>query len=193
MTTRSATQGTPLFFRDARQLEPGLVLQGRATAVAVQLSRRDASGSTPSVSSFTVFAGSPRWSLPRDDEVRGHTGQVFFSQAGVKQHRFASSGTDGAGSNVSASADARIALYDESNCWWEPVRSRPSAMPTASRAEPIRRSSTAFDEVRARPHRFGRECHPHCDCGRYIEIGNSVFMQYRRRPSGFGRTCRSAT
>ncbi len=24
------------------------------------------------------------------------------------------------------------------------------------------------------------ECHPNCDCGRYIEIGNSVFIQYQK-------------
>jgi alanyl-tRNA synthetase len=41
-----------------------------------------------------------------------------------------------------------------------------------------------FDQV---PHdtAFGAHCHPHCDCGRYIEIGNSVFMQYRRTIEGF--------
>lgn len=25
------------------------------------------------------------------------------------------------------------------------------------------------------------ECHPNCDCGRFIEIGNSVFIQYRKK------------
>ncbi len=27
---------------------------------------------------------------------------------------------------------------------------------------------------------FGKECHPNCDCGRFVEIGNSVFMEYRK-------------
>src|SRR5258708_35421139 len=37
------------------------------------------------------------------------------------------------------------------------------------------------------PHdpKFGAECHPHCDCGRFLEIGNSVFMQYLRTDTGF--------
>jgi alanyl-tRNA synthetase len=30
---------------------------------------------------------------------------------------------------------------------------------------------------------FGAECHPNCDCGRFLEIGNSVFMQYVKNPS----------
>lgn len=31
---------------------------------------------------------------------------------------------------------------------------------------------------------FGPECHPNCDCGRYVEIGISVFMQYQKQPDG---------
>ena len=31
----------------------------------------------------------------------------------------------------------------------------------------------------------GEKCHPNCDCGRYIEIGNSVFMQYIKTNNGF--------
>ncbi|HCR35497.1 MAG: Alanine-tRNA ligase [Candidatus Woesebacteria bacterium GW2011_GWC2_33_12] len=27
----------------------------------------------------------------------------------------------------------------------------------------------------------GEDCHPNCDCGRFLEIGNSVFMQYFKR------------
>lgn len=27
-------------------------------------------------------------------------------------------------------------------------------------------------------------CHPNCDCGRFLEIGNSVFMQYKKMPNG---------
>ncbi len=28
-------------------------------------------------------------------------------------------------------------------------------------------------------------CHPNCDCGRFMEIGNSVFMEYIKQPDGF--------
>lgn len=31
---------------------------------------------------------------------------------------------------------------------------------------------------------FGEHCHPNCDCGRYMEIGNSVFMQYQKQKDG---------
>ena len=36
------------------------------------------------------------------------------------------------------------------------------------------------------PHdpKFGKACHPNCDCGRFLEIGNSVFMQYVKKSDG---------
>ena len=32
---------------------------------------------------------------------------------------------------------------------------------------------------------YGAHCHQNCDCGRFIEIGNSVFMEYQRTETGF--------
>ena len=32
--------------------------------------------------------------------------------------------------------------------------------------------------------KWGEKCHPNCDCGRFMEIGNSVFMQYIKKPDG---------
>ena len=34
---------------------------------------------------------------------------------------------------------------------------------------------------------YGEHCHPNCDCGRYIELGNSVFMEYQKTKSGFSK------
>jgi len=31
---------------------------------------------------------------------------------------------------------------------------------------------------------FGEHCHPNCDCGRFMEIGNNVFMAYRKVGDG---------
>ncbi|MFH1565723.1 MAG: alanine--tRNA ligase [bacterium] len=31
---------------------------------------------------------------------------------------------------------------------------------------------------------FGEKCHPNCECGRFMEIGNSVFMEYVKNKSG---------
>src|SRR5690349_15335542 len=31
---------------------------------------------------------------------------------------------------------------------------------------------------------YGQHCHPNCDCGRFMEIGNNVFMAYRKEAEG---------
>ncbi len=129
----------------------------------------------------TVFAGSPRWSLPRDDES-ADIWAGLFSQAGVSTSIRELGTTERAA--TFGVGDARIALYDESNCWWSRSGPDPSAMPIGEPGGTDSEVFYRFDEVEHDPS-FGRECHPHCDCGRYIEIGNSVFMQYRRTASGF--------
>jgi alanyl-tRNA synthetase len=78
---------------------------------------------------------------------------------------------------------ARIALYDESQCWWS--RSGPPAnMPVGEPGGPDSEVFYLFPQVE-HDKAFGDHCHPHCDCGRFVEIGNSVFMQYRRTAEGF--------
>ena len=32
---------------------------------------------------------------------------------------------------------------------------------------------------------YGANCHQNCDCGRFIELGNSVFMEYKKTETGF--------
>jgi alanyl-tRNA synthetase len=128
----------------------------------------------------TVFSGSPKWDIPRDDESAGIWTELF---AGVG---IAAPTRDLETSEMAASigiGDARIAFYDESNCWWSRAGA-PEAMPVGEPGGPDSEVFFLFDQV---PHdtAFGAHCHPHCDCGRYIEIGNSVFMQYRRTESGF--------
>ncbi len=35
--------------------------------------------------------------------------------------------------------------------------------------------------------KYGKYCHVNCDCGRYIELGNSVFMEYIKTETGFDK------
>ncbi len=41
-------------------------------------------------------------------------------------------------------------------------------------------SETFYDTEREHDIKFGPYCHVNCDCGRFVEIGNSVFMQYQK-------------
>ncbi len=45
-------------------------------------------------------------------------------------------------------------------------------------------TETFYDTGKEHNKSFGEHCHPNCDCGRFIEIGNSVFMQYKLTESG---------
>lgn len=46
-------------------------------------------------------------------------------------------------------------------------------------------SETFYDTGKKHNLAFGRFCHLNCDCGRFLEIGNSVFMQYQKSSSGW--------
>jgi alanyl-tRNA synthetase len=128
----------------------------------------------------TVFSGAPRWEIPRDDESATIWAELFTG-AGL-----APTSCDlGTAENAAAigSGTSRIISYDETQCWWSRAAT-PEAMPIGEPGGPDSEVFYLFDQV---PHDplFGANCHPHCDCGRYIEIGNSVFMQYRRTADGF--------
>ena len=41
-------------------------------------------------------------------------------------------------------------------------------------------SETFYDTKKTHDIKFGQFCHLNCDCGRFIEIGNSVFMQFQK-------------
>ncbi len=75
----------------------------------------------------------------------------------------------------------RIFAYDETKNWWSRAGT-PDKMPPG---EPGGPDSEVFYDF-GTPHdvAFGKECHPNCDCGRFLEIGNSVFMQYQKQEDG---------
>lgn len=71
-----------------------------------------------------------------------------------------------------------IFFYGVEKNWWSRSGS-PSNMPEG---EPGGPDSEVFYEFTQIEHdkKFGEKCHPNCDCGRFLEIGNSVFIQYQK-------------
>ena len=61
--------------------------------------------------------------------------------------------------------------------WWSRA-GLPEKMPVGEIGGPDSEVFFEFDI----PHNpeFGKFCHPNCDCGKFLEIGNSVFMQFRK-------------
>lgn len=74
--------------------------------------------------------------------------------------------------------DNKILKYGPEKNWWSRA-GVPDNMPAG---EPGGPDSEIFYEFTQVPHdkKFGEKCHPNCDCGRFLEIGNSVFMQYKK-------------
>lgn len=83
---------------------------------------------------------------------------------------------------IKADIGNHIYLYDAKKNWWS-RSGTPSEMPSG---EPGGPDSEVFFEFTQVPHdkKYGEECHPNCECGRFLEIGNSVFMQYKKNSDG---------
>ena len=82
---------------------------------------------------------------------------------------------------IDAKENDRIFAYPAKKNWW----SRSGEPPHMPVGEPGGPDSEVFYDF-GTPHdpSFGDVCHPNCDCGRFLEIGNSVFMQYQKQADG---------
>ena len=129
----------------------------------------------------TVFRGADEYQLPTDHESEEIWADLFRS-VGVDpmvadlrtSEQAGTQGMDG----------GRILLFDASQNWWS-RSGPPEQMPEGEPGGPDSEVFYEFVSVEHDP-AFGAHCHVHCDCGRFVEIGNSVFMEYVRRGGGFG-------
>jgi alanyl-tRNA synthetase len=127
----------------------------------------------------TCCIGFPEWNVPKDTESADIWSKLFEAK-GVDAKKVYI-GSEANGYKV-GEQDGRIFFYDEKN-WW----SRDGAPEKVKVGEPCGPDSEVFyrlDKVKHNPE-YGENCHPNCDCGRYIEVGNSVFMEYLRTEQGF--------
>ncbi len=74
--------------------------------------------------------------------------------------------------------DDHIFYYGVDDNWWS-RSGTPNKMPDGEIGGPDSEIFFEFDSVRHNP-KFGRKCQPSCKCGRFLEIGNSVFIQYKK-------------
>ncbi len=78
-------------------------------------------------------------------------------------------------------SDDHIHYYPAKKNWWS-RSGAPDQMPPGEPGGPD--SEVFFDFGTPHDPKFGDECHVNCDCGRFLEIGNSVFMQYQKQADG---------
>ncbi|MBI3956112.1 alanine--tRNA ligase [Candidatus Gottesmanbacteria bacterium] len=76
----------------------------------------------------------------------------------------------------------KIFSYGVDKNWWSRA-GEPDKMPEGEPGGPDSEVFYEFTQVKHDP-KFGKQCHPNCDCGRFMEIANSVFMQYRKLGDG---------
>lgn len=127
----------------------------------------------------TAYEGDEALGIPRDTEA-AHIWSELFRSKGIEATA-AHIGSEARGGEVGMGG-ARIFYYEAKKNWWS--RSGvPALMPAG---EPGGPDSEVFYEFESIPHdpAFGTHCHPNCDCGRFLEIGNSVFMEYKKLASG---------
>lgn len=88
---------------------------------------------------------------------------------------------------IDAQEGERIFAYDAKKNWWS-RSGLPENMPVGEPGGPD--SEVFYDfgqdlKIHENSEFKNEKCHVNCDCGRYIEIANSVFMQYRKIADGF--------
>ncbi len=77
--------------------------------------------------------------------------------------------------------EERIFFYGTDKNWWS-RSGEPEKMPEGEIGGPD--SEIFFDFGTKHDPKYGSKCHPNCDCGRFLEIGNSVFIEYEKKSDG---------
>jgi alanyl-tRNA synthetase len=126
----------------------------------------------------TVFAGDKESEMPADMESVT-IWQQLFKEKGIEA-AFVELDTETNGNEVGMQG-GRIFSYGAKKNWWSRA-GIPSKMPPGEIGGPD--SEVFYDFGLPHDRAFGKECHPNCDCGRFVEIGNSVFMQFMKKEDG---------
>lgn len=128
----------------------------------------------------TCFIGDKANNIPKDTES-AEIWNELFAQKGIQAKQVEiGSEADGATKGMQG---GRIFFYDASKNWWCRA-GKIGDMPVGEPGGPDSEVFYEFDFIEHDP-AYGESCHPNCDCGRYMEIGNSVFMEYVRTEAGF--------
>jgi alanyl-tRNA synthetase len=117
----------------------------------------------------TVYAGDSEIGLLKDDEAIAIMKDIF-NKYGLEAEE-----GPGSGEEINFSRD-RIFAYRDKN-WWQ----RGDALGELGGPD----SETFYDTGKPHDPKFGEHCYLNCDCGRFLEIGNSVFMQFEKTKEGW--------
>lgn len=126
----------------------------------------------------TVYQGNDKLGIPKDEEAI-KLWQELFAQSGIEAKVVDQADQVGL-------AGGRIFTYGDKN-WWSRAGA-PEKMPVGEPGGPDSEVFYDFgEELNLHENSAWKDlpCHVNCDCGRFLEIGNSVFMQYIKTDKGF--------
>ncbi len=128
---------------------------------------------------ITCYVGNQAFGIPKDTEA-AELWADLFAQNGLS-NGMADIGSETAGYARGINEGERIFFYDGSKNWWS-RNGNEANTPVGDPCGPDSEMFYLFDI----PHdpAFGEHCHPNCDCGRFMEIGNNVFMAYKKVADG---------
>jgi alanyl-tRNA synthetase len=139
----------------------------------------DVVGLDPDKLYVTCYLGNEEFTIPKDTEAADLWSKLF-AKKGIKTEQIEiGSEADGYKKGM---GQGRIFFYDGKKNWWSrggPEISTPLGDPCGPDTEVFYDFGTPHDV------KWGPHCHPNCDCGRFLEIANSVFMAYKRTDKGF--------
>lgn len=136
-------------------------------------------GLDPSKLYVTCYLGNDEFGIPKDTEAAALWSDLFAGKGLSNGQADIGSEEDGYARGIREGE--RIFFYDGSKNWW----SRNGSEVTTPVGDPCGPDSEMFYDF-GTPHNpaFGEHCHPNCDCGRFMEIGNNVFMAYHKVAEG---------
>lgn len=131
-------------------------------------------GLDPAKLYVSCFIGDEKFGVPKDTEST-KIWQDLFKIDGIDASEVEiGSEADGYAKGMQ---DGRIFYYDAGKNWWSRA-GVPEHMPNGEPGGPD--SEVFYDFGTPHDTKYGKYCHPNCDCGRFLEIGNSVFMTYKK-------------
>lgn len=120
----------------------------------------------------SVYVGSLDGKIKKDEESIAILKELFtkYKVSNEEGPETTGKGDLGSGEEIDF-ATKRIFAYRDKN-WWK-RGDTPGELGGPD-------SETFYDTGKIHDTAYGKYCHPNCDCGRFLEIGNSVFMQYQK-------------
>jgi alanyl-tRNA synthetase len=127
----------------------------------------------------SCFIGDEAAAVSRDTESADLWTKIF-TDAGIDPKRVDIGSVEN-GAKVGEQG-GRLFFYDSKKNWWS-RSGTPEEMPAGEPGGPTTEMFYLYSSVQHNPE-YGEKCHVNCDCGRYIELGNSVFMGYLKTKDG---------